>query len=120
MTSLSENLTIDVMKNMDPAPYMGSRFGQDVEPSGTYVSQGHTELNGYLNGKAHLQKPLFIDITRDTQIEYKRELAAKYKAKKKQLTNKLMKLGYDSIVTRLPDGEYGEIVLFPNASFMLH
>jgi len=31
-----------------------------------------------------------------------------------------MKLGYDSIITINENGEYGEIVLFPNASFIMH
>jgi hypothetical protein len=37
----------------------------------------------------------------------------------KRLTQKLMRLGYDAIITVRVDGEWGEIVLFPNASFML-
>lgn len=31
-----------------------------------------------------------------------------------------MELGYDSIITIKEDGEYGEIVLFPNSHFMLY
>jgi hypothetical protein len=42
------------------------------------------------------------------------------KAKGKKLTDKLMNLGYDSIITVKENGEYGEIVLFPNASFMMY
>ena len=31
-----------------------------------------------------------------------------------------MKLGYDGIITKNDDGSFGEIILFPNAKFMLH
>jgi hypothetical protein len=116
---LVENVVIDITKNMEPAPNMGSTFGQDVEPKGTYVTQGFIDYQNYVNGKAYLKNPLFINVTDTTLIEYKRELAKKYKAKGQALTNKLMKLGYDSIITVWEDGKYGEIVLFPNASFML-
>jgi len=71
-----------------------------------------------LNGKADLKKPLYINIDDDTLIQYKRDLSLKYKAKGKNLTNKLMKLGYDSIVTVYDNGDFGEIILFPNASFL--
>jgi len=116
---LRESLEINITKNMEPAPYLGSRFGQDVEPKGTYVTQGRSNIDGYVNGRAILNKPLFINVTSDTLIEYKRELATKYKARGKRLTDKLMRLGYDSIITVHEDGEYGEIVLFPNASYMM-
>jgi len=117
---LNENLVIDITKNTEAAPYLGSRFGQDVEPKGTYVLQGKIKANGYVNGKANLNNPLFINVTDTTLIEYKRELSNKYKAKGQKLTDKLMKLGYDSIITIKENGEYGEIILFPNASFMMH
>jgi len=116
---INENLTVDISKNTQAAKYFGSLYGQDVEPKGTYVIQGKVNLKGYINGKANLKKPLFINVTDGTLIEYKRELANKYKAKGQKLTNKLMKLGYDSIVTVYENGEYGEIVLFPNASFIM-
>lgn len=112
-------LIIDITKNTEPAPYLGSRFGQDVEAKGTYVLQGRINTTGWVNGKAYLNKPLYVNIDDNTIIEYKRELATKYKAKGKALTNKLMNLGYDAIVTIREDGEYGEIVLLPNASFMM-
>jgi hypothetical protein len=117
---IQESEILDVMKNMDSAPYMGSRFGQDVEAKGTYVLQGRTELDGWVNGVAVLNNPLYINIDHNTQIEYKRTLANQYKAKGDALTRKLMNNGYDAIITIYPNGEYGEIVLFPNAKFMLN
>jgi hypothetical protein len=117
---LNENLVIDITKNTQPAPYMDDVFGQDVEPKGTYVLNGRIEGEGYINGKANLKQPLFIPINDDNLIEYKRELAITYKAKGKRLTDKLMSLGYDSIITIRENGDYGEIVLFPNASFIMN
>lgn len=116
---INENTVINITKNTEAAPHLGSQYGQDVEPKGTYVSQGKTNLDGYINGKADLKNPLFINVTDTNTIEYKRDLANKYKAKGQQLTNKLMKLGHDALITVNPNGEYGEIILFPNASFML-
>ena len=124
---LNEQLELPIMKNMEPAPNMGSRFGQDVEPAGTYVS--HFEKGNNPNapnhkyGKALIKKPLFIDVNDDTLIQYKRELADKYKAKGKTLTKKLMNQGYDALITRRNyKGKeyYGEIVLFPNSQFILN
>jgi hypothetical protein len=115
-------MEINIIKNMQSAPYMGSRFGQDVEPKGTYVIQKHgTEPAKYpwVDGKAVLENPLFIDVTVETLIKYKYELVKRFKAKGKQLTNKLMDRGYDAIVTRFEDGSTGEIILFPNAKFTL-
>lgn len=112
-------LTLDITKNMEKAPYLGSRFGQDVEPKGTYVTNHTVNAPNYKNGKAYLAKPLFINVNSDTLIEYKRDLAKKYKAKGQALTNKLMAEGYDALITVYDNGEYGEIVLFPNANFSL-
>jgi len=117
---LNENFVIDITKNTESAPYLGNEFGQDVEPKGTYVLQGNIESDKYVNGKANLKNPLFVNITDDSPIDYKRKLANKYNAKGQKLTDKLMKLGYDSIITINENGEYGEIVLFPNASFIMH
>lgn len=110
------------MKNMEPAQYYGSMFGQDVEPSGTYVIEKDTDRpvkEPWVSGLAVIKNPLTIEVDDDTQISYKYELAKEYKAKGKQLTKKLMGLGYDAIIT-MKDGETNEIILFPNCNFMLN
>lgn len=119
--ALGEPMVLDIVKNPEKAPYMGSRFGQDVEPTGTYVlkSWGKTP-EGWLEGKVTIQKPLIIDVNDNTLVSYKIDLAKQYKAKGKMLTQKLMNKGYDALITRKPDGDFGEIVLFPNSKFMLH
>jgi hypothetical protein len=118
----SEPLVLDIMKNPEPAPNMGSRYGQDVEPHGTYVLQREPGNNseGWLIGKAVLDNPLMVNITDDTLVQYKRDLVTQYKAKGKRLTNKLMQKGHDALITVKPNGSYGEIVLFPNSKFMLN
>ena len=122
-SNLNEQLELPIMKNMESAPNMGSRFGQDVEPSGTYVShddrKNKTPIDNYKFGKAVFNNPLIIDITDDTIINYKNELSQQYKAKGKGLTKKLMTKGYDGLITRWPNGTYNEMVLFPNTTYML-
>jgi hypothetical protein len=115
-------MEIAIIKNMQSAPNMGSRYGQDVEPKGTYVIEKHgstPEKYPWVDGKADLKNPLFVDVTMDTLISYKYDLAKRFKAKGQKLTNLLMQKGYDAIVTRFEDGSTGEIILFPNAKFML-
>jgi hypothetical protein len=58
---------------------------------------------------------LVIDITPETQISYKRDLSKKFGNKKgAELSNEIVKQGYDSIVTKYADGSTGEIVLLAN------
>ena len=113
-------MKLEIIKNTKAAPNMGSTFGQDVEPTGTYVREKTNFVpDGWIEGNAIINNPLYIDITDDTQIEYKRDLAKQYKAKGGKLTNILMSKGYDAIITKYPDGKSGEIVLFPNSNFMM-
>lgn len=114
-------MLLKIMKNMESAPNMGSRFGQDVEPKGTYVLEKDFDLKldkPWVEGQADINNPLVIDVDDDTLISYKYELAKKYKAKGKRLTEKLMSKGYDAIIT-MRNGSSGEIILFPNCKFML-
>lgn len=115
-------MVIKIIKNMESAPYMGSMAGQDVEPSGTYVLEKDFDRPvspPWVEGKAELKNPLYIQVNDENQISYKNDLAIKYKAKGKALTKKLMAKGYDSLVCVYPKGYTGEIVLFPNCNFML-
>jgi hypothetical protein len=109
------------MKNMEKAPYYGSMFGQDVEPTGTYVVE--KDFDGDVNkpwveGTADIKNPLVIEIDDSTKISYKYELSKQYNAKGKRLTEKLMNNGYDAIIT-MENGNSNEIILFPNCRFML-
>ena len=107
---------------MDSAPNLGDGYGQDVEPKGTYVLKKEHDVElgkPWVEGFAKINNPLIIPISDNTVLSYKYDLAKKYKAKGKGLTNKLMSLGYDAIITQYTDGGTGEIVLFPNCKFML-
>lgn len=121
---LRESVKLNIMKNMEPAEYYGSTFGQDVEPAGTYVLEKDFEhdinIPNWYTGVALLENPLYIEVNDDNLVQYKYELAKKYKAKGKQLTKKLMSLGYDSIITKNKNGSTGEIILFPNSKYMLN
>lgn len=112
---LNESITLNVWKNTEKAPNLGNRFGQDVEPHGIYVTNDQTNQPGWISGIANLNNPLYIKVTDDTLVKYKYDLADQYKAKGKKLTDKLMKLGYDAIITVVNGDYYGEIILFPNA-----
>ena len=111
-------LELEIIKNPKGAANLGKTYGQDVEHKGTYVikSEGFTP-EGWLEGKAMLNNPLFIDVDSNNLVEWKYELAEKMKAKGSKLTNKLISKGYDAIVTKYSDGGYGEIILFSNAKF---
>ena len=112
---------LSIIKNTEAAPNLGSRFGQDVEPSGTYVLEKSSNYvpPGWLEGTAYLENPLYIEVDSDTLISYKKDLSDKYKAKGKILTDKLMQIGYDALITHRSNGDTGEIVLFPNSKFTL-
>lgn len=113
-------MELNIIKNTEAGPNMGSRYGQDIEPKGTYVREKTNFIpSGWIEGKAFIEKPLIIDITDNTEISYKKDLAIQYKAKGKKLTEKLITMGYDSLITKYPDGSTGEIVLFPNSKFMM-
>ena len=101
-------------RNTEKAPQMGSVFGQDVEPSGIYVTQVEQGFvpQGLESGEIQIQNPLVIDITSDTLIEYKRDLSKKYNNKKgRALTEALKADGYDAVVTKFKEGDTGEIIL---------
>ena len=63
---LNENIVLDITKNTEPAPYLGSRFGQDVEAKGTYVLHGKIDAPCYVNGEAVLKKTTFYMKERKT------------------------------------------------------
>jgi hypothetical protein len=110
------SVTIEYNKNPEKAPSMGKTFGQDIEPAGNYITQneGFTP-QGWKSGRVTLNSPLVIDITPETQISYKRDLSKKFGNKKgAELSNEIVKQGYDSIVTKYADGSTGEIVLLAN------
>jgi hypothetical protein len=115
-------MELNIIKNTEAAPYMGSRFGQDVEPKGVYVIE--KDWDGPINhpwvqGKVTLNNPMIIPVSDETLVSWKYEISNQFKAKGKKLTDKLMAKGFDGIITKYSDGKTGEIILFPNSNFML-
>ena len=112
-------LTIQYNRNLAKSPNMGSQFGQDVEAAGAYITQKEQGFTpeGFETGTVQIQNPLVIDVTQDTQIEYKRTLSSENGGKTgTALSNALKKKGYDAIITKNEDGSTGEIVLLNNIS----
>lgn len=105
--------TFTYNKNPEQAPDMGSMFGQDVEPTGDYVTrnEGFTP-EGFESGLVTVKNPLVIDITDETQVSYKNDLSDSYDGKTGQeLSDAIKEDGFDSIITLREDGSTGEIVL---------
>lgn len=111
---INETYQLNFIKNLEKAPYLGSRFGQDVEPKGTYVIKKETDFLGknWVEGNVTLQNPLFINVDENNLVQWKYDLAKQYNAKGQKLTNILLSKGYDGIITRYGNGDTGEIILF--------
>lgn len=112
LNNIINESTFKLMHNKEKAPYFGDRFGQNVEPSGYYSIEymGHLPENWELVELTY-NKPLIIPVTEKTLVSWKFDLAEKMKAKKQNLSKKLMSMGYDVIVTQYPNGETGEIIV---------
>jgi hypothetical protein len=84
---------------------MGSRFGQDVEPSGRYVVVGepsaHTEQAGYQHQTVEVHNPLVVPFGGgyEETSNWKRVLSSQYSAKGTSLSEALMKKGHDAVIT---------------------
>ncbi len=107
---------LQVLHNTEPSPPLGDLYGQSVEPGGYFCIQdsGFTP-EGWKASKIKLNSPLIIDVSKD-RTQWKFDLSKKYNSKKKQLTKKLVKAGYDGIITVDKHGHYkgetGEIIVF--------
>jgi len=104
---------LTVLKNTEKAKYYGNRYGQDVEPIGNYFIQKQAnhldKFDNYKTFKVQINNPLIINVEDDV-IKWKYDLAKKYKAKGKKLSDKLKLDGYDFIITVYNNGETGEII----------
>lgn len=102
------NMKIAYMKNKEKSQYFGSRYGQNIEPSGEYVivddlyeeRPNNYMLPNYEYGFITFKKPLIIDFIDTTDKGWKLSLSNMFNGKtKKALSNAIMKAGYDGIVT---------------------
>ncbi len=112
---LIDSGTLVLLKNTQKAPNMGKLYGQDVEPAGLYaVIKRDSYFDQFPNYKTVLfetKKPLIVTINDGNIIKWKYDLSEKYKAKGKALTKKLLKDGYDCIITQYKEGDTGEIIV---------
>ena len=110
------------LRNKKKAPYLGSRFGQDIEPKGKYISiMSKKEIENFMEylpvelrknyetGKIAFCNPFFIE-----HDDWKLKLSKVYGNKKgRRLTLAIIRDGYDSIIT-LNRNEIVEAVDFTN------
>jgi hypothetical protein len=107
------------MRNAVPAPYLGSKYGQDIEPHGTYLLEdGHgawqhpvTDPSGRVEwtfGWAEFTCPLVLSFTTASSDSmeplygpsgWKARLVDHYELTGAELTAALRADGYDGIVT---------------------
>jgi hypothetical protein len=95
-------------------PNYGSRFGQDIEPSGKYISHAakYSDLHpDWETGMTQFKNPLVIKLKPEDRDEtygsqgWKARLAQHFGAKGLKLSHKLLQSGYDGVVTVYPDGK---------------
>ena len=101
------------LRHNERAPNMGSRFGQDIEPAGRYVTQ-HSLKDTYLqehfpgkyeSGTIRFENPLVVDAGGgyEEKTNWKQVLSSRFGGKTgKSLSIAIVKAGYDGIVTVNP------------------
>lgn len=101
-------VTFPFFRHLEKAPYLGSRFQQDIEPAGMYMVfdslPNDDKGSKFLQGKMHFDNPLVIPFNLEPGHGYdgnswKALLVKKYKKKGKTLSKILLNLGFDGIVT---------------------
>lgn len=107
------NMKIAYMKNKEKSGYYGSRYGQNIEPTGEYVTVDDLYeerpdkymIPNYEYGFITFKKPLIIDFIDTTDKGWKLSLSNMFNGKtKKALSTAIKRKGYDGIVTV---SEYG-------------
>ena len=112
-------VSFTVIHNKEKAPYMGSRYQQDIEPVGYYClqSRGGQTPEGFESVKVTLKNPLvlYLNLNQDRIYDdnsWKAQLVKEFGLKGKLLTKFLVKDGYDGIITvDKKHNETSEIVL---------
>jgi len=105
------------MHNPTPAPHMGGRFGQNIEPAGMYLNAAILDIeqqtardSGWEVGKIAFRKPLVLVWSGYDEDGWKSRLAKAYGKTRAALTRALIADGYDGIVTVDPPYGVTEIV----------
>ena len=94
---------------------VGLDFGQDIEPSGEYMSmdtlEGKNKIDGYEYGYIDFKNPLIIDNEDTTSNGWKKDLSNMYNGLTgKELSNAIMQDGYDAVMSRDNKGNIVEVV----------
>ncbi len=98
------------IRNKEKAPQLGSQFGQDIEPSGKYVSQSTPSAAKNLDERfeketVRFENPLVVEFGGEygTPTNWKSVLSSQYGGKTgTQLSQAIRDAGYDGIVTVEP------------------
>ena len=107
--STGNPVSVSYIRNKEKAKYYGSRFGQDIEPHGKYISPIDNENHPlakeqpekYETGIIHFKNPLVIKSDEnDPTVGWKKKLSLAYSGKKKHhLSRAIANDGYDGIIT---------------------
>jgi len=110
-------VTFRFVKNTEKAPHFGDRYGQDIEPAGSYMlhNDDPRPTRGWVTGEQTFECPLVIPLSGDPEEIYgptgwKARLHQATRKKGAALSRHLESLGYDGIVTVDPHGDTREIV----------
>ncbi len=98
------------IRNKEKAPSLGTQFGQDVEPSGKYISQSTPDAAKNLDARfekktVRFENPLVVEFGGEygTPTNWKNVLSSQYGGKTgKELSQAIRDAGYDGIVTVEP------------------
>ena len=100
-----EPFEFSYIRNTEKSPQRGSRFGQDIEPVGKYMTVGKLRDTSILNmetGNIRLDSPLVIDFGGGygESTNWKNVLSKKFDGKTgRDLSLAIQEAGYDGIVT---------------------
>lgn len=103
--STGEPVAFDFIRNTQKAPRMGARFGQDIEPTGRYMTMGSKNPNlskGYETGRVEFKNPIVLEWGGQygEPSNWKAVLSKQFGGKKgAALSNAIRKAGHDGIVT---------------------
>ena len=100
--------TFEYIRNTEKSPYMGEKFGQDIEPAGRYLSYKDPVVNmesmpsTWETGQVSFNNPLVVNFGESygTPTNWKNMLSESFGGKTgKDLSKAISESGYDGIVT---------------------
>lgn len=100
--------SFEYIRNTEKSPYMGERFGQDIEPAGRYLSYKEPSVNmesmpnTWETGQVSFNNPLVVNFGEGygTPTNWKKMVSESFGGKTgKDLSKAVANAGYDGIVT---------------------